>query len=160
MTEFRSILQSTFAECGLDKSLEEFDLLLTQLQEGTVYNTLPQFSRKLRDIISGLEQEMLSEGLLKRLPPGFTPNGEFLDRWGAIGPTLAALSKDHCRALLSSTKGKGKKITSSSNTKALTQGDNGEESEEEEDQEHVEQEGCPDDTDFNKYVSTTYYILT
>jgi hypothetical protein len=134
------------------------------------YPSLPAYSKAQRDAIQGIEGTMQQAKLYKPrppaaegvegggaeaaaeeaaeaalyaayqqlFPPGFSLFAEFLNRWVEAVPQLTLL-------------GKASAATASSSTSGAAAG--GEEGDEEVPLEgsFVEQEGCPDDTDFNRW---------
>ena len=126
--------------------LSNFTVLKEDLYAGK-FTTLPLFSRNLRLVVAGIEAELdgrEKEGLTACLPRGVSMSGEFLAKWTALVPRLTAMK-------IAAATVKNKREVGGSAGKG-----EGEEGEGDRD-EHVEQEGCPDENDFNKYVRITYF---
>ena len=124
--------------------LSNFTVLKDDLHMGK-FPTLPLFSRNLRLVVAGIEAELDGRekgGLTACLPRGVSVSGEFLVKWTALVPRLTAMK-------IAAATVKNKREVGGSEGKG-----DGEEEEGGGD-EHVEQEGCPDENDFNKYVLST-----
>lgn len=131
--------------------LSNFTVLKDDLHSGK-FPTLPLFSRNLRLVVSGIEAELdgrEKEGLVACLPRGVSVSGEFLVKWTALVPRLTAM-----KLAAATIKNKRERDVGVGGVEGR-----GEEEEGGED-EHVEQEGCPDENDFNKYVRSTYMALS
>lgn len=121
--------------------LSNFMVLKDDLHSGK-FTTLPLFSRNLRLVVAGIEAELdgrEKEGLTACLPRGVSVSGEFLVKWTALVPRLTAMK-------IAAATVKNRRESGALDGK----GDAGAGEEEEGGDEHVEQEGCPDENDFNK----------
>lgn len=138
--DFYAFLTETVRVAEVEKSFEDLLSLCDDLQNG-VFTTLPLFSRKLRSVLSGIEKELTEESLIRKLfSNGATLSSEFVDRWSDVVPTLTRLGKEYQKSLTASQRS------------LSDQGSNDDEDDEDAspDDEWVEQEGCPDESDFNK----------
>jgi hypothetical protein len=122
------------------------------------YATLPELSRRLRVVLLSIEESL--HGLLhspeyqaqhpqRHLDANLNIGGEFKLRWSSLVPKLTALSKASaasCSSAPVDSKQKSKKSESAEG------GDADGDDEDSDDEGCVEQEGCPDDTDFNRQV--------
>jgi hypothetical protein len=129
LSDFSSSLSALAAAVNqaapMAELLENFTILHQELHSGK-FASLPLFSRHLRLIVGGIESEI--EGK-EYLPKGVSISTEFVTRWTALVPVLSAMKE------IDAVKKRG----------------GGGEDEEEEEDEHVEQEGCPDENDFNNW---------
>lgn len=115
--------------------LSNFTVLKDDLHTGK-FTTLPLFSRNLRLVVAGIEAELdgrEKEGLTACLPRGVSVSGEFLVKWTALVPRLTAMK-------IAAATVKNKRESGASDGREDEEGGD----------EHVEQEGCPDENDFNK----------
>ena len=97
---------------------------------------------------AGIERELIEEGSLNVLLSGSTMSSQFNERWNITVTKLSKIRQEHNRLLAVS-------MQSSNSSSSSTCGENGND---EEGDEWVEQEGCPEDSDFNKCVSVMCYI--
>jgi hypothetical protein len=133
LDEYRAHIDAEAAQLSLaDIDLSDIASVRADLQAGA-FSALPLFSRKLRDVIKGVSENERQGGL------SFDIYDEFLSRWTDLVPVLSSLSAAAARAK-SSGKGNG------------SGGGNEEEEEGPEDgEECVEQDGCPEEEDFNRW---------
>jgi hypothetical protein len=117
--------------------VDDLTTLNTELLHGN-FPTLPLFSRKLRQVISGLEELELEE---RTLPEDISINEEFLNEWSDVVPLLNSAI----------TRVNNKKINNSCTNDCPNGVIDGDDNDDNIDDEYVEQEGMPDETDFNKW---------
>jgi hypothetical protein len=150
ISNLRELAISVDQETVMAEYLSNLTVLKDDLHTGK-FPTLPLFSRNLRLVVSGIEAELdgrEKEGLVACLPRGVSVSGEFLVKWTALVPRLTAM-----KLAAATVKNKRERDVGVGGVEGK-----GEEEEGGED-EHVEQEGCPDENDFNKYVRSTYMAL-
>lgn len=123
--------------------MDDFNTIKSQLSEGGLYPTLPTFSRRLRSLCESIdtEQRNCSSDDERVLPTNISIQSEFTLRWDAFVQEMMASERKE--------KNKSYKTSSSSNNSS-TAADNDDDNEDNDD-EYVEQEGCPEETDFNRW---------
>ena len=132
ITSFADCIRGAAEDFGKIFPLDDFISLKQQLIEEKIL-TLPMFSKRIRELSVGIDVEQSELGADRLLPGGFSVNVEFVNRWVDVIPLLTA-------AKTKSTKDR---------SNAAEDDDNNHDGECED--EYVEQEGCPDDTDFNRW---------
>lgn len=108
-----------------DIDISDLNSIRNELQSGA-FSSLPDFSRKLRNVVRGVSENEQESGL------GFNIYEEFVSRWTELVPALSALSAQ--------------------SSAAVPGGAGDDEDEEDTGEECVEQDGCPEEEDFNKCV--------
>jgi hypothetical protein len=145
--DFDKYIQSQLeseAQCTIHSG--PLECLQNDLRAGK-YGTLPELSRKLRVVLLSIEEEYQQHESMevRALTEKLQISREFMSRWSALVPRLTALPKPAVD------EGKGSDQKSTENIlKAAARKEEGSDGESE-DEGFVEQEGCPDDTDFNRW---------
>jgi len=106
---------------------EELVRLCSELESCSLKLSLPHFSRRLRATIDAVESDIV-EGNNSLFIKGFSPSNEFVHRWSEFVPKLAAISMAKGRV------DEKKEVD-----------DDGD------DEEIVEQEGCPEENELNRW---------
>lgn len=107
---------------------EELVRICSELETGTMKLSLPLFSRRIRSTIDAIESDIV-EGNNSLFSKGFSPNNEFVHHWSEFVPKLAAISKIS--------------KTCCDDKKDADEGDD--------DDEIIEQEGCPEENELNRW---------
>ncbi len=126
--EFSNWLQEMAVSIGKDFPMDDFHSLLAELKEGKTLVRLPLFSRKIRLLAEGIDDEQRSappETAL--LPANCSVQNSFLIRWDAFIQDNIAKEKAAAKAIAIA--------------KSLTPSDGDGNDDADSDDEHVEQEG-------------------
>ena len=122
---------------------EDLDSLAMQLANGQ-FNTLPEFSKRLRALFVALDREQAEGGDAAALPINFSVNAEFIERWAHVVPKLTSLQAKVVK--------EGVKHAKAAKTPVGVTGEADENDEvEDSDDGCVDQDGCPDDTDLKNW---------
>ena len=140
----------------------------------SAYSSVPQFSRAIRRTMHNIQLEqdsflfaptapssttiptdeainMESAVQVRLVPMGVHVEEEFTQRWIQFVPKLTRLGKEAQKLLHDTCKGKNKGNTTKTGGVLVEEEEEEEEEEDDDDIGYVEQEGCPDDSDFNKW---------
>lgn len=129
-----------------------FNDVLTQLESGS-FATLSQFSKALREAVNQVDREVAAADAagmppLLNLPKGCSAGTEYVGRWSVLVPVLAEMRRGHMHELAQQRR--GVKVGQAACSLAGEGGEGRDEEGEDDCEAHAEQEGCPEENDFNK----------
>jgi DNA repair and recombination protein RAD54 and RAD54-like protein len=156
---YQVVLNSNESESESSKEklvsyLEDLSAPKTKLAE-KIYKTIPEFSREIRNIMLGIDGNISNdsddakEGEMNaadcKLSLSIGVHDEFVQRWTLFVPTLTAARKKEMK--------EAKEALAAAKSSKSSSKDNGDESEDSDEEENqcVEQEGCPEESDLNRW---------